>query len=171
MTDPLVMHTQTMRGKVAPEARPPATGCSGSRWRHGPNRQEDDRPEYQIHAPNRLLTSLRKPDLRGRSWMAGLRPSAPVPRSAGGQVAQSRASRTIDQWDVALASSTGESRACLLPLVPLLWQQDSSGLRRARPPTSHGSRSWSGLFLSSRRHVNFRMASSRGEVGQFYAAE
>lgn len=103
--------------------------------------------------------------------MAGLRPSAPVPRSAGGHVPQSRASRTIDQWDVALASSTGESRACLLLLVPSLWQQESSGLRRARPPTSHGSRSWSGLFLSSHRQVNFRMASSRGEVDQIYAAE
>jgi len=103
--------------------------------------------------------------------MAGLRPSAPVPRSAGGQVAQSRASRTIDPWDVALASSAGESRACSWPLVPSLWQQAPSGLRRARPPTSPGSRSWSGLFLSSRRHVSSPMASSRGEFGRFSAAE
>ena len=139
--------------------QPSATGCGC------------DRPEYQIHAPKLLPNSLRKPDLRARSWVAGLRLSAPVPRSAEGKVAQSRASRTLDQWDVALTSSTGESRACSLPLVPSLWQQESSGLLRGRPPTSHGSRSWSGLSLSSHRQVSFRMASSRGEVGQFYAAE
>jgi len=98
-------------------------------------------------------------------------PGKAVPRSAGVHVAQSRASSRIDPCDVVLASSAGESRACSLPLVSSLWQQDSSGLRRARPPTSLGSRSWSGLFLSSHRQVNSPMAPSRGEVGRFYPAE
>src|ERR1035437_3302402 len=100
------------KGVQRRRARPAATGCPGSRWRHGPTRQEDDRPEYQIHAPNRLLNSLRKPDLCGRSWMAGLRPSAPVPCSAGGHVPHSRASRTIgDRSPIVIGHSSFRSQA------------------------------------------------------------
>ena len=117
------------------------------------------------------VCSPQKPPVLQRGVMDGRRKPFGTDASLGGRSRPPVAtSRTIDQWDVALASSTGESRACLLPLVPSLWQQECSGSRRPRPPTSHGSRSWSGSFLSSRRQVNSRIASSRGEVGQFDAA-